>query len=154
MELFDTHAHLDEEQFDSCRDEVVQRARESGLVGIVAVGCTAQSSQASVALSKSYDIVSAAVGIQPNYCGEAKPDDWDSVVKLSSEPGVVAIGETGLDRYWDHSPFDLQQDYFDRHIRLSQATDLPFIVHMRDCGEDILADVTRRARRADTLCMA
>ena len=76
--------------------------------------------------------------MQPNYLAEAEPDDWDRVVAMLSEPGVVAIGETGLDRYWDFTPFDVQQDYFDRHIRLSQERGLPFIVHMRDCDEDIL----------------
>ena len=57
---------------------------------------------------------------------------------MLDQPGVVAIGETGLDRHWDFTPFDVQQDYFDRHMRLSQERDLPFIVHMRDCDEDIL----------------
>ena len=60
-------------------------------------------------------------------------------MQLIGAPKVVALGETGLDRHWDFSPFDLQQDYFDRHLRLSQQTELPFIVHMRDCDEDILA---------------
>jgi TatD DNase family protein len=145
MELFDTHAHLDDEQFDSCRDAVVRRAGDSGIVGIVAVGCTAESSRMSVALAKSHNLVSAAVGIQPNYCHEAKPGDWDRIVELARESGVIAIGETGLDRYWNFSPFDVQQDFFDRHIRLSQETGLPFIVHMRDCGADIL-EMLRDAR--------
>ena len=65
----------------------------------------------------------------------------------SSKPGVVAIGETGLDRYWDFTPFDMQQDYFDRHLRLSQERGLPFIVHMRDCDEDILVMLREAHRR-------
>ena len=62
----------------------------------------------------------------------------------------MAIGETGLDRYWDFTPFDVQQDYFDRHIRLSQERGLPFIVHMRDCDEDILV-MLREARQRGPL---
>jgi TatD DNase family protein len=91
-----------------------------------------------VELTAEYDGVFAAVGMQPNYIAESNPGDWDRVVELVSAPGVVAIGETGLDRYWDFTPFDMQQDYFDRHIRLSQDRGLPFIVHMRDCDDDIL----------------
>ncbi len=65
--------------------------------------------------------------------------DWERIVALAGEPGVVAIGETGLDRHWDFTPFDVQQDYFDRHLRLAAERGLPFVVHMRDCDEDILA---------------
>lgn len=138
MQLFDTHAHLNDEQFDDIRDEVVARAIESGLKDIIAVGISAQTSDQCVALAQQYDIVHAAVGIQPNSCAEAKPGDWEHIVELTKAAGVVALGETGLDRYWDFAPFDLQQDYFDRHLKLSQETGLPFIVHMRDCEEDIL----------------
>jgi TatD DNase family protein len=69
------------------------------------------------------------------------------VVKLIEEPGVVAIGETGLDRYWDFTPFAMQQDFFDRHLRLSQERGLPFIVHMRDSGDDILVMLREAQKR-------
>ena len=138
MRLFDTHCHLDDEQFDSDRNAVVDRALHAGVMTMLAVATTAASSAKSAALAKQYDPVLAAVGIQPNYCGEAAADDWDQVTKLTDSPQVVAIGETGLDRHWDHTPFDVQEDYFDRHIRLSQQRNLPFIVHLRDCEDDIL----------------
>ena len=145
MRLFDTHCHLDDEQFEADREGVVSRAMESGVATILAIGTTAASSSQSVALARSYDSVLAAVGIQPNYCAEAKTDDWDRIVELANAQEVVALGETGLDRYWDHTPFDVQEDYFDRHIRLSQQRNLPFIVHLRDCEEDILR-MLREAR--------
>lgn len=138
MYLFDTHAHLDQPEFDGDRAEVVSRAAVAGIRSIIAVGISADTSQAAVQLAEEFDGVHAAVGVQPNYLAEAKPGDWERVVQMLDEPGVVAIGETGLDRYWDFTPFDVQQDYFDRHIRLSQAHGLPFIVHMRDCDDDIL----------------
>jgi TatD DNase family protein len=112
---------------------------------MVTAGTTVPTSQKCTRLARHYDNVMAAVGIQPNYCAEAEPTDWDSIVTLSAEQEVVALGETGLDRYWDHTPLDIQRDYFDRHLRLSQRRDLPFIVHMRDCEEDILV-VLREAR--------
>ncbi len=151
MNLFDTHAHLDDEQFDDIRTDVVKRAREAGVRQIVAVGTTADSSEKTVELAAQFEEVLAAVGIQPNYCAAAKPADWDRIVDLARQPGVVAIGETGLDRYWDYTPFELQQDYFDRHIRLSQEAGLPFIVHMRDCGDDILK-MLRDAATHGPLC--
>jgi len=136
--LFDTHTHLDQEEFDAIRDDVVERARAAGVMQIIAVGCTVASSRRCVELAAEYPGVHAAVGIQPNYVAEAEPGDWAEIKKLVTAPGVVAVGETGLDRHWDYAPFDLQQDYFDRHIRLAQQHDLPFVVHMRDCDDDIL----------------
>jgi TatD DNase family protein len=136
--LFDTHAHLDQPEFDDDRAEVIARAREAGVRNIVAIGISADTSQVCIELAAEFEGVFAAVGMQPNYLADAQPGDWDRVVAMLDQPGVVAIGETGLDRYWDFTPFDVQQDYFDRHIRLSQERGLPFIVHMRDCDEDIL----------------
>ena len=137
MQLFDTHLHLDDEQFDGIRSEVVQRAEQSGVTSMVTIGTTAASSERCIAIAREFPSVRAAVGIQPNHAAEADPGDWARIVELCEAPEVVALGETGLDRYWDFTPFDVQQDYFDRHLRLSQQRDLPFIVHMRDCGEDI-----------------
>lgn len=147
MLLFDTHAHLDDEQLDADRDGVVQRARRAGVQSILAVGTTAASSRKCVELAGRYEGVWAAVGIQPNYCAEAAADDWQRIVELADRPGVVALGETGLDRHWDYAPLDVQQDYFDRHLRLSQERHLPFIVHMRDCQDDILQMLREAAQR-------
>lgn len=138
MRLFDTHCHLDEEQFNGIRDDVIQRALDAGVARMIAIGVTAASSEACIDLATRFEAVSAAAGIQPNYCHEAAEGDWDRIVALSRSPRVVALGETGLDRHWNHSPFDLQQDYFDRHLRLSQESGVPFVVHLRDCEEEIL----------------
>jgi len=142
MELFDTHAHLDDQQFNDDRPQVIQNAVEAGVTRMIAVGCTAADSRSSVEIARAYPQVYASVGIQPNYTHEVKPSDWDQIVALSGQPRVVALGETGLDRHWDYAPFETQQDYFDRHLRLSQQTGLPFVVHMRDCGADIVEMLT------------
>lgn len=148
--LFDTHTHLDQEEFDAIRDDVIQQAREAGVSRLVVVGCTAESSRQAICLAGKYEGVYAAVGIQPNYLAEAQADAWSAIERLVGESKVVAIGETGLDRYWDHTPFALQQEYFDRHLRLAERHDLPFVVHMRDCEEDIL-QMLREARRRGPL---
>ena len=148
--LFDTHTHLDQSEFDAIRADVIDRAKAAGVNQLIAVGCTVADSQKCVQLASAFEGVFAAVGIQPNYVAEAAADDWEQIEQLSREPKVVAIGETGLDRHWDYTPFDQQQDYFDRHIRLAQSLDLPFVVHMRDCNDEIM-DALRSARKRGLL---
>jgi len=150
MMLFDTHTHLDQPEFDAIRSEVLNRAREVGVTRLIAIGTTAQASRRCIELAAQHEGVYAAVGIQPNYVAESASEDWLLIERLVGQPGVVAIGETGLDRHWDYTPFDQQRDYFDRHIRLAQQHDLPFVVHMRDCDDDIL-QMLREARRRGPL---
>ncbi len=146
----DTHAHLDDEQFDTIRDGVIERALAASVATIVTVGTTRASSEASIALARQYQGVFAAVGLQPNCTGQAAAGDWDEIVRLADDPLVVAVGETGLDRYWNHTPFEIQRDYFDRHLRLAQHRDLPLVIHMRDCAADTLT-MLREARRRGPL---
>jgi TatD DNase family protein len=145
--LIDTHAHLDQEEFNADREEAISRAIAAGVEAMIAIGVTADSSEAAVKLAAEHPAVYAAVGIQPNYCAEAKPGDWERIVALASSPKAVAIGETGLDRYWDYTPFDMQQDYFDRHLRLSQERGLPFVVHTRESDADVVAMLRDAAAR-------
>ncbi len=149
--LIDTHAHLDQDDFDADRAEVVARAVEAGVEAIVTIGTTAATSAKCVQIAAEFGPLYAAVGIQPNYVHEATGEDWDRIVELLDRSKVVAIGETGLDRYWDFAPFDLQQDYFDRHLQLSAERRLPFIVHMRECEADILAMLRDAYRRGPLL---
>ncbi len=139
MHLVDTHAHLDEDAFNQDVDEVIARAVSSGVTAMVAVATTLDSSRATIALAARVPQVFAAVGIHPNYAVQAKPGDWDAIEELAASPKVVAIGETGLDRYWDHTPFDVQLDYFRRQIELAKHRDLPFIVHCREAEPDVVA---------------
>lgn len=165
--LVDTHAHLDDEQFAGRLDGIIQRATSADVVGIIAIGTTAESSAAVVRIAHDYGPVQAAVGIQPNYCAEMADDDWERIVALAEDPAVVAIGETGLDWHWDYAPLDLQRTFFEQHLSLAQATGLPFVVHMREphepgavkagmtschsaprsCAEDILRLIDKASRR-------
>ncbi len=138
MPYFDTHAHLDVEQFDADRDQVVAAARRAEVTWILCPGITADSSLACAELAQRTPSVFAAVGIQPNSCGEAQADDWDRVVAMAEMPGVVALGETGLDLHWDFTPIGVQQDYFDRHLRLAGKLDLPVVIHCREAADDLL----------------
>jgi TatD DNase family protein len=137
--FIDTHAHLDLPEFDADREAVLARARQAGVGAILCPAIGAASSEAVVRLAASSPGVFAAVGIQPNYCAQAKPGDWDRIVALVKGPRVVALGETGLDRHWDFTPFAVQQDYFDRHLRLAQERDLPLVIHCREAEAEVLA---------------
>jgi TatD DNase family protein len=143
---FDTHAHLDQAEFDADRGEVVARARAAGVAAILCPAVSAASSRAVVQLAERYDLL-AAVGIHPNSTHEAAPDDWRQIVAMLGQPRVVALGETGLDRYWDFAPIPLQQEYLDRHLRLGQERDLPVILHCRDAQDDLLASLRAAAAR-------
>jgi TatD DNase family protein len=118
--LIDTHAHLFDDRFRSDLPAVLQRAKAAGIERVVCLGIDRESSLATIEIAKSHPLVAAAVGIQPNNVAEAQPGDWDEVVRLAETvPSVVAIGETGLDRYWDRTPFDQQEEMFARHIELA-----------------------------------
>ena len=152
MRLIDTHAHLDDEQFDADLPEVIARAEEAGVETIICVGVSAASSEAVVRLAEQYPAIKAAVGIQPNHSAEASEDDWRRVCQLAEHTEVVALGETGLDTYWDFAPLAVQQDFFDRHLRLSQERGLPVVIHCRDrngrdCGDAVVAMLAEAATR-------
>lgn len=145
LELIDSHAHLDAEEFDADCAEVVYRARQVGVQAIVCPALSARSSLAVVDLAQRWAEVFAAVGIHPNSCAEAAPGDWDQIVALARQPRVVAIGETGLDRYWDFAPLALQQEYFERHLALASQLGLPVIVHCRQAEAEVLAMLRQAA---------
>ncbi|TWT58773.1 putative deoxyribonuclease YcfH [Thalassoglobus neptunius] len=136
--LIDTHAHLDEQSFETDLDAVLGRAREAGVEEIFTIGISRSTSEAAVRLAEQHSELFAVVGIQPNYVAEAQPDDFSKIEAIAEHSRVVAIGETGLDRYWDHAPLDLQKEYFVRHIELAIERDLPFIVHCRDAEDDVV----------------
>ena len=147
MELIDTHCHINDRRFESDLDDVVRRANEAGVNRMVVIGTSLETSRRCLSIANQYACVAAAVGIQPNCAHEAAAGDWDEIVALLDEERVIALGETGLDLYWDDCPLDIQEDYFDRHLRLSQQRDVPFIVHMRDSGDDVLRMLTEARQR-------
>lgn len=143
-ELIDTHAHLDDEQFAADLPEVLRRATAVGVSRVIAVATTAASSRVCVELTERYTELRATVGVHPNHTAEAVAGDWDAIVALAARPEVVALGETGLDRYRDYSPFAMQEEWFARHLELSRRTGKPVVIHCREAEADVL-----RLLRAD-----
>src|SRR5260370_13650946 len=138
LELIDTHAHLDDEQFQQDLPAVLERAAAAGVHRIVTVATRALSSAVCAELTQRYPALAASVGIQPNHVAQGGPDDWIEVADLATKAGVVAIGETGLDRHWDTTPFAQQEDYFTRHLQLARRHNLPVIIHCRDAEADVV----------------
>jgi TatD DNase family protein len=136
--IVDTHAHLADEHFLNNPEEWLAKASEAEVTAILSVGTTLASSRLCVQLAERFTAIRAAVGIHPNYCNQAAEEDWPAVVELARHPRVAALGETGLDRYWDDCPWEIQVDYFRRHLQLSRETQLPVVIHTRECAEETL----------------
>jgi TatD DNase family protein len=136
--LIDTHAHLDAEQLGADLPAVIERARQAEVVQIVAVGITVSSSRRCIQLAATHAGVFATVGIHPNEAAAAGTGDWDEAVRLVQEKRVVGVGETGLDRHWNDTPFAMQEDYFARHLELARQRNLAVVIHCRDAEPDVL----------------
>lgn len=144
VELIDTHAHLDDEKFQNDLPAVLQRAADAGVVRIIAIATTAASTVRSIQLAEQYPILAATAGIQPNHVAQETASAWDEVMRLVARKPVVALGETGLDRCWDDTPFAQQEDYFTRHLDLARQRKLPVVIHCREAE----ADMVRMLREA------
>jgi len=146
--VIDSHCHLDEARFAADRDAVVTRAVEAGVVRMITIGASGgmQANHDAVALAQRYHCVVASVGIHPHEAASVTPAVVDEIAHLALQPGVVAIGETGLDYYYDNSPRAAQQEAFRQFIALARRRALPLVVHLRDAFDDALAIL--RAERA------
>ncbi|WP_053954862.1 TatD family hydrolase [Inediibacterium massiliense] len=136
--LFDSHAHLDDPRFDKDRDEIIKRAQENGISYIVNPGSDFETSVRSIEMAKEYDMVYAAVGVHPHDVKDMDEITLSLLKGLSKKPKVVAIGEIGLDYHYDHSPRDLQREWFRRQIHLAKEVKLPIIIHDREANDDVL----------------
>lgn len=144
--LVDTHAHLDDRRLKGRLSEVLRAAREAGVVHVIAVATTARDSESVAAIAREYPGIFAAVGIHPNDAADAGPGDWERIRDLAGRPEVVAIGETGLDRHWNRTPFELQRESFGRHLGLAAEFDRPVIIHSRECHRDVVEQLARLGR--------
>jgi TatD DNase family protein len=137
--LFDTHTHVNAEQFDEDREEVIRRAQEAGVNQMVVVGFDRETINGALELAEFRDFIYAAVGWHPVDAVDMTDEDLERLEKLTEHPKVVALGEMGLDYHWDKSPKDVQIDVFRKQIRLAKKTNMPIIIHNREATEDIIA---------------
>ncbi|XJZ27365.1 TatD family hydrolase [Bacillota bacterium Lsc_1132] len=136
--LFDTHVHLNAEQFAEDLEEVVQRAMQEGVSNMVIVGFDRPTIQKAMELIERYDFMYASVGWHPVDAIDMKDEDLAWIEELASHPKVVALGEMGLDYYWDKSPKEIQKEVFRKQIRLAKKVKLPIIIHNREATADIV----------------
>jgi len=145
MQLFDTHAHLDSDQLQPHLEQILSKA-DDGSMRITAIGTDPRSSHRCLELAKTHSNIFAAVGLHPNYCAKFDESHWQAILEIVDQPEVVAIGETGLDKYWDDCPFDVQLKWFKRHIDLSFEKKKPLVIHTRECETEMIETLEEQAR--------
>lgn len=134
--IFDSHAHYDDEKFETDRREILDGLFSDKVCGILNCGCDLKSSLMSVKLADEYEGIYAAVGVHPHEAEDMTDEDFSEILKLLNEKKVVAIGEIGLDFHYDFSPRDKQIEMFERQVQLSKELDIPIIVHDREAHEE------------------
>ena len=136
--LFDTHAHLNAEQYNEDLEQVIERAKREKVEKIVVVGFDRPTITRAMELIEEYDFIYAAIGWHPVDAIDMTDEDLAWIKDLSQHEKVVAIGEMGLDYYWDKSPKDVQKEVFRRQIALAKEVKLPIVIHNRDATEDVV----------------
>lgn len=137
--MIDIHAHYDDEAFDNDRLELLTSLfKEKGITKIINAGCTVESSLKSIELSKAFDGMYAAVGFHPQEANNFKDGDLDAIKELLKHPKVVAVGEIGLDYHWVSDNKELQKRLLRSQLELAIESNLPVIIHERDCIADCL----------------
>lgn len=151
--LFDSHAHLNDERFDEDRDELIASLKEKGVDLVVNPGADIETSKSAIELAKKYDFIYAAVGVHPHDVGELHEDAIDTLRELAlSDKKVVAIGEIGLDYFYDNSPREIQKEWFKKQILLANELKLPIIIHDRDAHGDTF-DIIKEYKSDDIGCV-
>lgn len=134
--LIDSHCHLDFPNFAEDLDQVVARARAAGVGAMLTIGTTLAKSAQVIAVAERFPNIWASVGIHPHEA-EAEPDvQAQTLIGMSAHPKVIAVGETGLDYFYEHAPREAQKANFRAHIQAARETGLPIIIHTRDADED------------------
>lgn len=134
--IFDSHAHYDDEAFDEDREELLLHMRENGVGYIVNVGASLKGAKDSVILSERFPGVYAAVGVHPDHAGELDEKKLLWLEELCRKPKTVAVGEIGLDYYWDKAAHDVQKEWFEKQLALAKKVKLPIVVHSREAAKD------------------
>jgi len=138
MELFDSHAHYNDEKFEEDREEILKEIYKSGVTKLVNAGYSLESSKIGIELAKKYDFIYSTVGISPNDIADYKKEDLKEIENLAKSPKVVAIGEIGLDYYWNKENKDLQKEVFISQIEIANKLNLPIVIHTREAVYDTL----------------
>ena len=138
MEFFDSHAHYNDEKFEQDRDELIKKIYDEGVTRIINAGYSLESSKEAIKIAKDYDFMNVIVGISPNDIDEFNEEDLQEIEELAKNHKVVAIGEIGLDYYWNKENKNLQKKVFASQIEIANKLDLPIVIHTREAIFDTL----------------
>ena len=142
MELFDSHAHLDDEKFEQDRQQVIQKMKETGVTKIISAGYSLEASKKAIELAKQYDFIYATCGISPNDIPQTEEELWIMLNKIEfiakNNKKVVAIGEIGLDYHWNKENKCLQKLAFKEQIKIANKLNLPIVIHTREAVMDTI----------------
>ena len=136
--IFDTHAHYDDEAFDEDRESVLSSLQEKGVGTVVNICASPASLKRILELTEQYPFVYGAAGIHPDHAGELTEEMFGEILRLADEEKIVAIGEIGLDYYWDTAPQEVQRQWFLRQLDLALEKDLPVVIHSREATQETL----------------
>jgi TatD DNase family protein len=140
--LIDTHCHLDFPDFEAERDQIIERARDAGVMQMVTISTRVKRFETILAIAEKYSNVFCSVGTHPHNADEELDVTTEDLVRLSAHPKVVAIGEAGLDYFYDNAPREAQAEGLRRHIAAARQTGLPLVIHSRSADEDMAAILT------------
>ena len=136
--MIDSHAHYDDEAFDSDREELLTSVFESGIRKVINVGASMESCRTTLALSEAYESIYAALGVHPSDTAQLTETDMEWLKEKSALEKVVAIGEIGLDYYWDEPDREIQKKWFQRQLDLAKEVKLPVVIHSREAAADTI----------------
>lgn len=150
MEFFDSHSHYNDDKFNEDREDIIEKTYESGVTKFVCAGYNIPSSIFSLELSKKYEFIYSIIGISPNDIPQTKEELWKSIEEISKiatnnlNKKIVAIGEIGLDYYWNTENKELQKEAFIKQIELANELELPIVIHSRDASVDTIDIIKNR----------
>ena len=151
--IFDTHSHYDDHAFDSDRDELLSALPSKGVCGVISCGTDIATGEFNLRLAERYDHVFAACGIHPEQAPDMAPGDLDALKTQLKHPKCVALGEIGLDYYWD-IPKDVQREVFEYQLELAVSLDMPVIIHDREAHADVLELIKKYRPRGVMHCFS
>lgn len=136
--IFESHAHFDDDAFDEDRESLIESLQENRIEYVINVGASMESTEKTYRLAKKYPFIYAAVGVHPSDTLPLTEADMDRLKELAADEKTVAIGEIGLDYYWDEPEREIQKKWFKRQIELAREVNLPIIIHSREAAKDTL----------------
>ena len=146
--IFDTHAHYDDEAFDEDRPELLGRLQEAGVGAVMNVAASLESCRSTLKLAEAYDWIYGAMGVHPSETGELDQEGLQWIKEQCGRRKIKAVGEIGLDYYWEEPAHDIQKKWFEAQMDLARQVKLPVIIHSRDAAKDTL-DMMKAAKAGD-----